>query len=231
MFDGSLPEIADLAALDDAELVDAAGGWSRAENAACARKLAVMAEIFHPPHRAGRRRARGWWIDPDAAVSAELAAALNVSRGLALHQTHRGLALRDRLPKVAALFEAGLISDLLVRTIVSRTYLITDAEAMAAVDAELADRVTGGGRCRSPRPRTPSTRWSTTDPGALRRAARAATSATVEFGSPADAAGITSMWARLYAPDAALIDSGSKRWPALCVSADPRTLADGAPMR
>ena len=34
MFDSSLPEIADLAALSDAELVDAAGGWVRVENAA-----------------------------------------------------------------------------------------------------------------------------------------------------------------------------------------------------
>jgi hypothetical protein len=37
MFDGSMPEVGDLAALDDAALVDAAAGWSRAENAACAR--------------------------------------------------------------------------------------------------------------------------------------------------------------------------------------------------
>jgi hypothetical protein len=46
MFDGLLPEVADLSALSDAELVEAAGGWVRVENAACARKLAVMAEIF-----------------------------------------------------------------------------------------------------------------------------------------------------------------------------------------
>jgi hypothetical protein len=46
MFDGSLPEVADLAALDDAALVDAAAGWARTENAACARKTAVMAELF-----------------------------------------------------------------------------------------------------------------------------------------------------------------------------------------
>jgi hypothetical protein len=46
MFDCSLPEIGDLAALDDAALVDAAAGWSRTENAACARKTAVMAELF-----------------------------------------------------------------------------------------------------------------------------------------------------------------------------------------
>ena len=60
-----------------------------------------------------------------------MAAAVSVSQGMALHQTHRGVALRDRLPAVAALFEAGLISDLLVRTIVWRTYLITDPAAMA----------------------------------------------------------------------------------------------------
>ena len=41
MFDGSLPEVGDLAAL-----VDAAAGWARTENAACARKTAVMAELF-----------------------------------------------------------------------------------------------------------------------------------------------------------------------------------------
>ena len=107
MFDGSLPEIADLASLTDAELVDAAGGWARAENAAGARKLAVMAEIFSRRTGLDAGERELWWIDPDAAVAAELAAALNVSTGMALHQTHRGIALRDRLPKVAALFEAG----------------------------------------------------------------------------------------------------------------------------
>ena len=115
MFDGSLPEIGDLAALSDAELVAAAGGWARTENGACARKLAVMAELFarRTGLPAGEREL--WWIDPQAAVATEIGAAVNVSYGMALHQTHRGVALRDRLPKVAALFEAGLISELLVQ--------------------------------------------------------------------------------------------------------------------
>ena len=135
----AMPKVPYLASLTDAELVDAAGGWARVENMAAARKVAVMAEIFD--RRTGLPTAAErelWWIDPQAAVAAELAAAVNVSTGMALHQTNRGVALRDRLPKVAALFEAGLVSDLLVRTIVSRTYLIEDAAAMAAVDAELA---------------------------------------------------------------------------------------------
>ncbi len=131
MFDGSVPEIGDLSALSDAALVDAAAGWARTENAACARKLAVMAEMFarRTGLPAGEREL--WWIDPQAAVAIEIGAAVTVSQGMALHQTHRGVALRDRLPAVAALFEAGLVSDWLVRTIVWRTYLITDPAAMA----------------------------------------------------------------------------------------------------
>ena len=47
MFDGSLPEVPIVCpSLDDAALVDAAAGWARTENAACARKLAVIAEQF-----------------------------------------------------------------------------------------------------------------------------------------------------------------------------------------
>ena len=82
----------------------------RAENAACARKVAVLAEMFarRTGLPAGDREL--WWIDPQAAVAAEMGAAVNVSQGMALHQTHRGVALRDRLPKVAALFAAGLVS-------------------------------------------------------------------------------------------------------------------------
>ena len=79
-----------------------------------------------------------WWLDPDAAVAAEIGAATGISQGLAMSQTHRGVALRDRLPKIAALFAAGAISDLLVRTIVWRTALIESPAAMAALDRRLA---------------------------------------------------------------------------------------------
>jgi len=68
MFDGSLPEIGDLAALDDAALVDAAGGWARTENAACARKLALMAELFTRRTGLAAGEREDWWVDPEAAV-------------------------------------------------------------------------------------------------------------------------------------------------------------------
>ena len=180
MFDGVLPEIADLASLTDAALVDAAGGWARAENAAGARKLAVMAEIFSRRTGLAAADRELWWIDPDAAVAAELAAALNVSAGMALHQTHRGTALRDRLPKIAALFEDGLVPDLLVRTIVSRTYLIDDDDAMAAVDAALAERVVRWGALSVKKTEDAiDALVDEHDPGALRRATESAAEQTV----------------------------------------------------
>ena len=230
MFDGSLPEIADLASLTDAALVDAAGGWARAENAAGARKLAVMAEIFSRRTGLDAGERELWWIDPDAAVAAELAAALNVSAGMALHQTHRGVALRDRLPKVAALFEAGLVSDLLVRTIVSRTYLIDDDDAMAAVDAALAERVTRWGALSVKKTEDAiDALVDEHDPGALRRATRVGrTSETVRFGSPTDVAGTTTIWARLNSPDAALMEQNVEEVARSVCDADPRTASTNA---
>ncbi|TDY00776.1 uncharacterized protein DUF222, partial [Mycolicibacterium litorale] len=146
MFDGSLPEIGDLAALSDAELITASAGWSRVESAAAARKLAAMAEVFR--RRTGLDDALDrnlWFVDPETSVVSELAAAHNITDSLALFQTHRAVALRDRLPKVAALFARGLLSDLLVRAVVCRTTLITDPDTLAAVDTALAEQLLSWG--------------------------------------------------------------------------------------
>ncbi|MCV7070795.1 HNH endonuclease, partial [Mycobacterium rufum] len=68
--------IGELGELSAAELIDAAQHWSRAENAAAAAKLAVMAEIFTRRTGGDATDREDWWVDPDAAVAAELAAAL-----------------------------------------------------------------------------------------------------------------------------------------------------------
>ena len=146
---------------------------------------------------------------------------------MALHQTHRGVALRDRLPTVAALFEAGLVSDLLVRTIVWRTYLITDDDAMAAVDAALAQRITGWGALSVKKTEEAiDALVDQHDPAALRRSRESASSPTVEFGSPSDVAGTTSMWARLSAPDAALIEQRLDEMAHSVCPDDPRGIGE-----
>ncbi|WP_460688213.1 DUF222 domain-containing protein, partial [Mycolicibacterium hippocampi] len=224
MFDEGLPETADLASLTDAELVDAARGWARTENAACARKLSVMAEIFTrrtdlPP---GDRES--WWLDPEAAVVAELAAAQNITRSLASHQAHRGVALRDRLPKVAALFDAGLISEMLVRAIVWRTYLIEDPAAMTAVDAELAERIGAWGALSIKKTEQAiDALIERHDPGALRRARESVSRRDVQFGSPGDPPGYTSLWARLFSADAALDEKRVQEMAYSVCDRDPRS--------
>jgi hypothetical protein len=206
VFDGSLPEIGDLAALDDAALVDAAAGWARTENAACARKTAVMAELFARRTGRGAGEREDWWVDPQAAVGAELGAAQNISAWMALAQAHRGVVLADRLPEIAALFEAGLISEMLVRTIEYRTALVTDEEAIARVDALLAAHVTAWGPLSARKTEHAiDAIVDQVDPGALRRSRKATCDRDVQFGSPSDEAGFTSMWARLYAPDAVVL--------------------------
>ena len=224
MFDGSLPEISDLSSLSDAALVDAIGGVTRAENAACAVKVAAMAELFC--RRTGLTNAEdrdSWWVDPEAAVAAEIGAAGGISQGLALSQTHRGVALRDRLPKVAALFAAGVISDLLVRTIVWRTALVLSPEAMAELDLELAQRVTRWGALSVKKTEQAIDELvEGIDPGALRRGRASGTARGVQFGSPADEPGFITMWARLYATDGVVIEQRVEETARSVCDADPR---------
>ena len=225
MFDDGLPEAAELGELSGVELIDAARGWARAENAACARKLAVLAEIFarRTGLPAGEREL--WWIDPEAAVAAELAAALNVTAGLALHQTHRGVALRDRLPNVAALFEAGQISEILVRAIVWRTYLINDDAAMAAVDAELAAQISSWGALSAAKTEAAIDEMvDRHDPGALRVSRESSASRDVEFGGPSDTPGFTSLWARMHAADGAVMRDRMDAMAHGVCEADPRSI-------
>jgi uncharacterized protein DUF222 len=224
MFDSLGFGIGDLSALSDSQVVDAIGQLTRAENALCARKLAAMAELF------GRRTGCAdaaerdtWWLDPDAAVAAEIGAAAGVSQGLAMSQTHRGVALRDRLPAVAALFAAGAISDLLVRTIVWRTALVESPTAMAALDRRLAQRVSRWGALSEKKTEAAIDHLvDQIDPGALRRS-RAGSQRDVQFGSPSDEAGFMTMWARVYATDGAAIQQRVEQMAHSVCEADPRT--------
>ena len=82
-----------------------------------------------------------WAIDTMEAVSAEVAAALRISQGLAASRVRYARAMRERLPKVAEVFKAGEIDYRMFQTMVYRTDLITEPEVLAAVDAELAVKV------------------------------------------------------------------------------------------
>lgn len=227
MFDSSVPEPGQLAGLTAAELIDAATTTVRAENAACARKLAVMAEYFIRRTNLAPADRLNWWVDPDAAVTAAIAAAHHITQGLALHQAYRAVVLRDRLPKIGALFLAGLISDLLVRAIVNRTAFIVDTELIAAADADLAAEILGWGPLSIKKTDAAiDTIVGRHDPDGVRRARPGDLDRTVEFGQPGDAPGYSTIFARLFASDTA---AGERTVTAMAYSvceADPRTLEE-----
>ncbi|WP_110782057.1 HNH endonuclease signature motif containing protein, partial [Mycolicibacterium parafortuitum] len=165
--------------------------------------------------------------DPQAAVTAEIAAAYRITQGLALHQTYRAVVLRDRLPRVGALFLAGVISELLVRAIITRTDLITDPALIAAVDAELAATVAGWGALSvKATEATIDEIVERHDPDAVRKSRDAEIGPALEFGAPTDAPGFTTIWSRVFDGDAA---AGWRTLTAMAYSVcdgDPRTLAE-----
>src|SRR5882757_6452526 len=99
--------------------------WARVENAACARRLAGMVALLDALYAAsGSANRDQWYLDNWGAASAEIGATQQMTSGLASHLLLIGTALRDRLPKIAALFHDGLFGYRLVATIVHRTGLI-----------------------------------------------------------------------------------------------------------
>jgi Domain of unknown function (DUF222) len=118
-------------------LVDRIRAASRAENRAAAAQLVAIGELF--AHRLSLcSENEDWAVDTEAAVAAEVAAALRISQGVAGSRLRYARAMRERLPKVGEVFQAGDIDYRIFQTIVYRSDLITDPDVLAAVDAELA---------------------------------------------------------------------------------------------
>jgi hypothetical protein len=228
MFEELPLEMDELPESADADVTDAITGWARIEAAACARKHAAMAELFS--RRTGCDTAEDrntWWVDPDAAVGAEIGAAQNISSGLALFQTHRAVALRDRLPQVAALFADGQINELLVRTLVSRTNLITDPDIMAKVDTELAAQAHRWGPQSAKKTEAAiDAVVELHDAGAVRRVRTAMRRRDVVTSTDGEEPGMASVWARLYAGDAAALGHRLDEMASAVCDDDPRTLSE-----
>src|SRR5262249_18737174 len=125
---------------ESAALLDVICAAARAENRAAAAQLAAIGDLF--AYRLSRcSNTDAWAVDTVEAVTAELAAALHISQGLAASRLRYARAMRERLPKVADVFKAGDIDYRMFQTMVYRTDLVTNREVLATVDAQLAVRV------------------------------------------------------------------------------------------
>src|SRR4051794_38000752 len=121
MFEIDLPDPAAVAPLGDAELVDAIMASSKLDSAVQARHLTAVGELWDRRKRRAQDDEREYfYIDLREAVAAEVAAALGITSSRAAGLIRVAEALRDRLPKVAAIFAKGEIDLAMVHTIVNR---------------------------------------------------------------------------------------------------------------
>ena len=201
-------------------LLDELATATRLANQAAARRLRTVGELFEM-RRAERGEAADWAVDTWAAVGAEIAAALRISLGKAGSYMRYGLAM-DQLPAVSAAFDSGHIDELTFGTIVFRTGLVTDEDAIAEVDRRLAARLTRWPSMTKGRLIREIDRVvGAVDPDAVRRVRERLRDRDVTVWESTD--GLSDISGRLMATDAQLLDKRLDALAATVCPDDPRT--------
>lgn len=213
-----------LSEFTDAALIDSLEHHTRTEAAEAAQRLAVIAEIVarhcDDEDETSAHLAIDGWETATAAVSA----ACNLSRRAASAQMRIAQALRERLPKVAAVFARGDLSANVISTITWRTQLVTDDNALALIDTALAGAATTYGALTATKAEQAIDVWvEKFDPAAVRRTRTAARDRDIHFGDPDDPNGTVSIWGRLLATDAALLKNLLNTMVRGVCDNDPRT--------
>lgn len=217
MFDDAMADATDFA------VIAAIEQWAAAEAAAAARRLAAIAELVH--RRCGDDERAHWSCDEWDAAAAEVSAALGVSHGRASGQMHLSMALRQRLPRVATLFREGRLSARVVTAIAWRTDLVQDPEALALIDAAVADHAVRWDALSQYKLDQAIDVWvDRHDPGALRRTRAGTQSRDVTIGAQNHEAGTASLWGRLYATDAAVLERRLTEMAHEVCEDDPRAI-------
>lgn len=124
--------------LDDGAVVDSIAAASREQSAACGREMLAIGELYARRAPEDDTERANWAIDGHANVVAEISAALNISRGRAAGRLQLAIDLRERLPRVAAVFAAGDIDFRMVSALVNRSRNVVDPDLLARLDAALA---------------------------------------------------------------------------------------------
>ena len=206
---------------ESAALLDRVREAGRTEARAAAARLVAVGELLVLRCRDSGER-QDWATDTWEAVAAQVAAALQCSVAMGSSYLRYAMAMRDRLPEVGKVFQAGDIDYRAFQTIVFRTDLITDAEVLAAVDARLAvlvsrrPTITRGGLAAAV-----DRVVAQVDADAVRRAAKAANDRYVDV--VADGAGIAWVEGKVFATAGNALDRRLDELAATVCDADPRT--------
>lgn len=223
MFEVELPDPADVRRLGDGALAAAITEGARVAAAAEARTAVAVAELV-------RRRVidehPDWSCDDWDACAAEVACALSVSHGRASGLMDDAITLRDKLPEVGARYLAGHLGTRAVSTICNRTGLVTDAAALAAIDADIAEAASRFGPLSQHKlERTIDAIVERRDPGAVKRSRNSLQGRDFTIGDPCDDTGTVSVSGRLSTANGALLHQAVGSLIRSVCDDDPRTLA------
>ncbi|MGN7777979.1 DUF222 domain-containing protein [Mycolicibacterium sp. 22603] len=215
-----------LAELSDEELIAAVTDATRAEAAAAARRLALVAEVT-ARHREDEDESSALnLIDGWALAKAEISAACNLGPRAASSQMRIAMALRDRLPRTAEVFAHGMVSAKVIAAITWRTQLVTDEDALALIDAGIAGSAHQYGALSENALIRAVDFWvHKFDPVAVIRSKAAATDRYIDFGDTDDPDGVVSFWGRMRSTDAAISQARLNDLAHGVCDADPRTVA------
>ncbi|MFV9635138.1 DUF222 domain-containing protein [Mycobacterium neumannii] len=213
----------DFASADDKTVVAAIEECARAEAMLAARRLAATAELTarytEPDEDRDHLAVDGWRM-----ASAEISAAMRVGDRAASSQMCIAMALRERLPKVAALFAQGRLSAALVSTITWRTQLIVDSQIAQRIDTAIAQRAGEWGGLSVARLESAiDSLVDQHDPDARRRMREAAQNRDVRLGKRDDVTGTMSLWGRLSIADGELLKRRLAQLSSQVCKDDPRT--------
>ena len=152
---------------------------------------------------------------------------MTVGHRRASAQMRIAVALRDRLPRVAALYMQGMLSSRVVSAITWRTQLVEDADALALIDAALAEGATRWGPLSEDRLDQAIDAWILRyDPAAVRRSVSSTRTRDFSIGDLDDPAETTSVWGRLLATDAAVLKRRVAQMVQSVCDDDPRTIGE-----
>ena len=198
------------------------GDAQQEERAAFARQLVAVGAFAQRRIEQGTDEHGLWCVDEWEAIAAEIGAELGISRSRASSQMHYGTTLLERFPQLTALFLAGQVDFRVIAAAIYRTDLITDTNALATIDAQLAAKAPSWNKLSRERV-TELVDWMVieADPEAVRVAKQRDLDRHIDVRPGKN--GTAEIWGEVRGPDGAAFDAVLDALAATVCPDDPRT--------
>ena len=206
----------------NAELLDLMGDAQQVERAAAAHRLMAIGEYTVRRIAEQTDEHDFWAVDGWEQIAAEVSAELGISRKRASSQMSYGQSLIERLPRLGDVFMAGAVDFRVIAAAIYRSDLITDPDALAAIDAQLAVKAPAWNSL-SREKIAELVDWMVidADPEAIRVAKQRDLDRHIDIRPGHN--GMAEIWGEVRGPDAAALDHTLNELAATVCPHDPRT--------